>query len=158
MYKILMRLKGINAYLIVFVFLHITSCTGTTKITDDQLLIQLKKTPCYGTCPVYTIKIDQKGNGIFNGFENTDYTGLYSFRLNNKQLEGLITSFEQSGFFEMEDKYHGYVSDLPTIYLTYQSDGKKKKIMDYYGAPPELKDLEKQIETLVLSRKMKKIN
>jgi hypothetical protein len=157
MYRILMRLKGINAYLIVFVFLYMYSCTGTSKITDDQLLIQLEKTPCYGACPVYTIKIDQKGNGLFEGVENTEYEGLYSFRLDKKQLAGLDTSFKQSGFFEMEDKYHAYVSDLPTIYLTYHSSGKKKKIMDYYGAPRELKDLEKEIETLVLSMKMKKI-
>jgi len=154
-----MRINVINAYLIVFVLLYMVSCTGTTKISDDQLLIQLEKTPCFGKCPVYTIQIDQKGNGLFKGVENTDYQGLYSFRLSKKQLEQLETSFKQSGFFEMEDTYHAYVSDLPTIYLTYQAaGGVKKKIMDYYGAPQELKDLERQIETLVLSQKMKKIN
>ena len=152
-----MSLKVINAYLIVFVFLNMLSCTGTTKISDDQLLIKMEKTACYGSCPVYTIMIDQKGNALFEGVENTEHIGLYSFRLNKKQLELLRSYFSQAGFFDMEDKYHAFVTDLPTIYVTYHSDGKKKKIMDYYGAPQELKDLEKQIESMVLPMKMKKI-
>ena len=153
-----MRINGINAYLIVFVFLYMFSCTGTTKISDDQLLIRMEKTPCYGACPVYTLTIDQKGNGLFEGVENTEHVGQYPFRLSKKQLQQLKASFIEAGFFKMEDKYDAFVSDLPTVFLTYHSKGKKKKIMDYYGAPQELKDLEKQIEALVLTRKMRKIN
>jgi hypothetical protein len=117
----------------------------------------MEKTPCYGACPVYTIKIDQRGNGLFEGVENTEPIGLYSFRLSKKQVQKLNESFLKAGFFEMEDSYHEHVTDLPTIYLTYHSDGRTKKIMDYYGAPRELKELEDQIEALVLPMKMKKI-
>jgi hypothetical protein len=152
-----MRLNRINAYLIVFVFQILISCTGTTKISDDQLLIRMEKTPCYGACPVYTLTIDQKGNGLFEGVENTEHIGLYSFRLSKKQVQMLNESFARAGFFEMDDSYHEHVMDLPTVYLTYHSNGRTKKIMDYYGAPKELKDLEDQVEALVLPMKMKKI-
>ena len=43
-----------------------------------------------------------------------------------------------------------YLCDLPVR-------GREKKIMDYYGAPKELRDLEKQIANLVLSKKMKRV-
>jgi len=157
MLRNLMLLNGINGYLISFVFIVAISCTGTRKISNDQLLMQMEKTPCYGACPVYTISIDQAGNGLLEGLENTEYTGLFSFRLSKRQLNNLDAAFSQADFFALEDKYHAFVSDLPTIHLFYNKDGKEKKVMDYYGAPQELKDLEKKIESLVLSCKMRKI-
>ncbi len=117
----------------------------------------MKKTPCYGYCPVYTIQIDSNGNGRFQGVENTELIGLYAFRITTKEIKQLKSLFEQAGFFSLKNRYHEYVTDLPTVYLTYRREGMEKKIMDYYGAPQELKDLEKQVESLVLSKKMKKI-
>ena len=117
----------------------------------------MEKTPCYGFCPVYTLKIDQRGKGLFKGVENTDYVGLFSFRLSAGEMDDLRNSFEEAGFFGLENEYYKNVTDLPTIYVTYRNGGKEKKIMDYYGAPQELKNLERKIEALVLSRKMKRI-
>ena len=149
-------LRSINGFLIIIVLIQLTSCAGSARFSEDQLIIEMEKTPCYGFCPVYTIKIDQAGHGIFKGAENTDQVGLFSFRLKKKEITDLHFAFEQTGFFELKDRYHERVSDLPTTFLSYRIDGREKKIMDYYGAPPELKNLEKQIEALVLSKKMQK--
>ena len=157
MYNKLSCLRGINAFLIVLVSLLIISCAGSSKFTGDKLLMEMEQTPCYGQCPVYPIQIDENGNGLFRGLENTEHLGLYTFRIPADELTRLISSFEQAGFFDLEDRYYKNVTDLPTVYLTYRKDGKEKKIMDYYGAPQELKSLEKQIESLVLSQKMKKV-
>ena len=149
--------RGINAFLIVFGTLLIASCAGSSKFSKDNITIEMEKTSCYGSCPVYTLQIDRNGNGRFSGVENTEYIGLYSFRISDEEHLQLKQAFENVGFFDLKDKYYDNVTDLPTIYVTYRDDGRKKKIMDYYGAPPELKDLEKQIESLVLPGKMKKI-
>jgi len=149
--------RSINGFLMVIVSAQLISCAGSARFSEDQLIIEMEKTPCYGYCPVYTLKIDQAGNGIFKGVENTDHVGLFTFRLKKEEIAGLRSAFEQAGFFELKDRYHEHVTDLPTTYLSYRFDGKEKKIMDYYGAPQELKDLEKQIETLVLLKNMKKI-
>lgn len=149
--------RTINAILIVFVYAQLISCSGTSKIAGEKIIIEMEKTGCYGRCPVYTVKIDEKGRGLFIGVENTDYPGLFSFRLRQQEMEQLKSSFERIRFFELEDRYFGHVTDLPTTYLTYRSDSREKKIMDYYGAPQELKDLEKQIADLVLSKRMKRV-
>jgi hypothetical protein len=149
------RAKSINGFLLFFVFIQLFSCTGSRIFNADDLLLEMEKTACYGQCPVYTIQVDSRGNGLFNGVENTQYTGIYAFRLGKNELEQLRSSFEKAGFFGLEDKYFEFVSDLPTTYLTYRQEGRTKKIMDYYGAPRKLKDLEKYIESLVLSRKMR---
>ncbi|HEC43179.1 hypothetical protein LCGC14_2877740 [marine sediment metagenome] len=157
MYYKISCLRGINAFLIVFVSLQIISCTGSSKFTADKLLIEMEKTSCYGQCPVYTVKIDGDGNGLFKGVENTDYVGLFTFRISTDELSRLISSFEEVGFYDLEDRYYKNVTDLPTVYLTYRKEGKEKRIMDYYGAPQALKSLEKKIQSLVLSKKMKKV-
>ena len=157
MFKISSELRGINGFLIVFVFAQLISCTGSYKFTEENRLIEMEKTPCYGQCPVFTIKIDHRGNGLFKGVENTVHLGLYSFSLHKDEMTQLRSMFDSIGFFNLEDRYFSYVSDLPTVYISYISEGREKKIMDYYGAPQDLKDLEKQIESMVLSKKMKKI-
>ena len=151
------RVNSINGFLMFFVLIQLISCTGTGRFSSDNILLEMEKTPCYGQCPVYKIQIDSRGNGRFKGIEHTDYQGTYSFRLNKTELEQLKSSFESTGFFDLEDKYFDFVSDLPTTYLTYNLEGRIKRIMDYHGAPQKLKDLEKQVESLVLSKKMKLI-
>ena len=54
---------------VLFIFL-IISCNTVSKSTKDelnQLTISLEKTACFGTCPVFKIKIFKNGKGIFEG-------------------------------------------------------------------------------------------
>ncbi len=156
MYRFILQAKSINGFLIVFVLVQFISCTAFRGISGDNIVIEMEKTPCYGQCPVYTIQIDDRGKGLLEGVENIPYLGLHSFRLSRDELEGLKIAFEQIGFFRLEDRYYAHVTDLPTTYLTFRSGSQEKRIMDYHGAPAELKKLEKQIAALVLSKKMKK--
>ena len=117
----------------------------------------MKKSPCFGTCPVYTLKIAKNGKGLFEGEKYTDFIGNYRFKLNKAEIENLHRTFSEIEFFELEDEYYEHVMDLPTTWLTYQNEGRKKKIKDYYGAPQELRELERNIESLVLSKELKAI-
>ncbi|MEE9460467.1 MAG: DUF6438 domain-containing protein [Bacteroidales bacterium] len=121
------------------------------------MLIELKRTPCYGFCPVYTLKIDKNGKGLFDGVENVEKIGSFSFSLSYDELVELDNAFLQVDFYQLRNIYDAQVSDLPTTYITYNKDGNRKKIMDYYGAPEELRTLENRIQTLVFSKKMRKI-
>jgi len=149
--------KCFNAILMILVCFHFLSCSGPRTIIDEDLLIELKRTPCYGTCPVYTVKIDKNGKGLFEGVENVDQIGRFSFSLSQDELIELENAFLQVDFYQLNNIYYAQVSDLPTTYITYNKDGNRKKIMDYYGAPEKLRTLENSIESLVLSNKMKKI-
>jgi hypothetical protein len=157
MFKINFGARSINAILIVFVWTQLISCSGTSRLAMAEIIIEMEKTACYGQCPVYTVKIDESGRGLFIGVENTAHLGLFSFRLRKEELNGLIASFERIRFFELKDRYYDYITDLPTTYLTFRNGSREKKVMDYYGAPKELKDLEKSIADLVLSKRMRKV-
>jgi hypothetical protein len=150
--------KSFNAFLIIFVsFPLFSSCLAPRTISGEDLLIEMQKTPCYGFCPVYTLKIAKNGKGLFEGVENVEKTGLFSFSLSPEELKELQNAFQSTGFYGLKNIYAEEISDLPTTYLTYIKDGRRKKIMDYYGAPEKLRELENRIEKLVLSKKMKKL-
>ena len=157
MFDKLLAGKCFNAILMILLSYLIFSCSGPRTITDEDLLIELKRTPCYGFCPVYTVKIDKSGKGLFEGVENVDNIGRFSFSISQEELMGLENAFLEVDFYQLRNIYEREVSDLPTTYITYNKEGNRKKIMDYYGAPEELRSLENRIETLVLSKKMKKI-
>jgi hypothetical protein len=146
-----------NGLLIILLPLLFLKCSGTRMLNEQDLMIEMSKTPCFGQCPVYSIKIDKKGKGLFEGIENTEKKGIYRFSISGPELERLITSFLEVEFFQFEDEYYEPVSDLPTTYIGFRYNGNYKRIMDYAGAPSELKTLEQEIESLVLSRKMKKV-
>jgi len=157
MFDKLLAGKCFNAILMILISFLIYSCSGPKTITEEDLLIEMKRTPCYGSCPVYTVKIDKKGKGLFEGVENVEKIGRFSFSLSQDELMEFENAFQQVDFYQLKNIYDGQVSDLPTTYISYNKDGNRKKIMDYYGAPEQLRDLENSIETLVLSKKMKKI-
>jgi hypothetical protein len=157
MFDKLLAGKCFNAILWILVSFLLNSCSGPKTISEKDLLIELERTPCYGYCPVYTVKIDKSGKGLFEGVENVDNIGRFSFSLHPDELMEIENAFNHADFYQLKNIYYGQVSDLPTTYITYIKDGKRKKIMDYYGAPEELRNLENSIETLVLSKKMKKI-
>ena len=145
-----------NAILMILVSALYVSCAGPKTITEEDLLIEMKRTPCYGLCPVYTARIAKNGKGLFEGVENVEKIGKFSFSLSRDELAELDRAFDNAAFYQLKNIYNADVSDLPTTYLTYNRDGRRKKIMDYYGAPDELRSLENRIESLVLSKKMKK--
>ena len=69
MFDKLLAGKCFNAILWILVSSLFCSCSGLKTITEEDLLIELERTPCYGTCPVYTVKIDKSGKGLFEGVE-----------------------------------------------------------------------------------------
>ncbi len=120
---------------------------------DNYMVISMKKTPCYGSCPVYEIEIYSNLEVKYKGERFVDKTGAYNSRISTSQLEDLKTAFNDAGFFEMEDEYVSSVTDLPTTYVFF-SDGKKsKKIKDYTGAPEALKLIESKIAELLETQK-----
>ena len=156
MFDKLLAGNSFNAILMVLVSFLCCCCAGTKTISEEDLLIEMKRTPCFGACPVYTVRIAKNGKGLFEGVENVEKIGKFIFTLSPDEIAELESAFEQAGFYQLKKIYNAEVSDLPTTYLTYNKDGRRKKIMDYYGAPEKLKSLENRIETLVLSKKMKK--
>ena len=117
--------------------------------TQEEALISMEKTRCMGACPVYKIEIYKDGKVLLDAEENLTLKGRYEARLTDEEVNEFIKAFEEKDFFGFEDSYKSKMSDLPTTYIAFRHEGKSKKIMDYYNAPEELKELEKKVASLV---------
>ena len=131
------------------------ACKTMPAHTEQDLLCSMEKTSCFGTCPVYDLKIYKDGWAQLTGTAHTPYIGNYQLKLSPKEVLLVKKAFRDASFFDLDEKYYANVSDLPTTYVYYHDGERAKKVMDYHGAPPNLKQLEAYLSTF-LDRKWKK--
>ncbi|HHM21925.1 MAG TPA: hypothetical protein ENJ20_07860 [Bacteroidetes bacterium] len=137
-------------FLILILFLWVVSCETPNPYQYDVAdFIELKKDPCFGFCPVYTIKINGRGEVVYNGLKNVEKEGTWYRILPPERVNGLFSAFEEAGFWDFNDEYTAQVTDLPTTWITLVLGEKTKTIKDYYGAPEKLKTLEAMIGKIV---------
>ena len=146
---------------IAFISCNTTKKMGITDaaaptVADKTIVISMKKTMCYGQCPVYEIEIYNDHTAKYIGEKNVDNVGEFIATLPEERYNTILQQFKNASFFEFEKEYRAAVSDLPTTYLFFSYEGKSKKVMDYYGAPKSLKALEKMVVELVNELKWEK--
>ena len=119
--------------------------------------VTLERTPCFGTCPVYTVAISRSGEVTFDGKRHVrpgrpgdgdDTAG--------ERVDSLLAELEAAGYFELADAYvmdapacGMYATDLPTVITSAVRDGETKTIRHDRGcsaAPSELSQLEQRID------------
>lgn len=116
---------------------------------DSTVFVELKKDPCFGLCPVYTFKVDGKGNASFKGIRNLEKIGNWNRKLSPAETNALFAQILDAQLHQFEDAYNNaQVVDLPTTWLSFHDGSITKTIMDRYGAPEALKNLEKLLETV----------
>ena len=102
------RLRNLfNGFLILLITSFFAACAGSYLIAEPDLLTEMKKTPCYGQCPVYTIKISKNGKGLFEGTKNVDNIGTYRFRLSGKEIDELIETLPSDPHLTVALKQQG---------------------------------------------------
>ena len=143
--------------LILICMILLFSCRASKEEVDTSVVISMQKTKCFGACPVYTIDIYESGVVYFNGRENVDKLGEFKIKLSRKELQRLINIFNDYEFFNFEDRYVTDAKDLPTTYIYFSHNGRRKRVMDYDGAPPELKKLENEVAQLIRIPKWKQM-
>jgi len=134
-------------YIFIFLVFLYSSCNLSSSSTygiQKKLIISLNKTACFGTCPVYKIKIYNNQSAIFEGVKFVEKEGSYNFKISKKEINTILNKAKKINFQKMEDEYTELITDLPTTYIMINN----KQIKDYYGAPKELKELEEIIESI----------
>ena len=141
-------------YITVLVIL--SSCAATKNYTQENILLSIKTSGCYGPCPVYEMKIYKNGFVNLTAEEHLDLKGEFYAKLPGNKVKALVSKFKEAGFFDMESQYTSITKDLPTTWVYFSNEGRQKKIKDYDGAPESLKDLENELSSLLESEDWKK--
>ena len=105
----------------------------------DPLFFSLERTPCFGKCPAYVITVDKDGKATYTGRTFADRPGRWTTTVDNATMNALLDRADAMGFFGLEDRYDGPVTDLPSTIIRIQADGKDKKIVARYRTPEVFK-------------------
>ncbi|MBL4668791.1 MAG: hypothetical protein JKY30_05955 [Flavobacteriales bacterium] len=133
---------------------ELTESTNQETETTEKIFITMERSPCYGQCATYKIKIYNTGKVEYEGIKFAKKIGAYTKILNQNQLTEIKNQIEFIKLFEMKDKYDSNISDIPSTLVLVIYKGKKKIILDRFGAPNELKQFEKLIDYFVIDDKL----
>ena len=132
----------------------------------DDFVITLERTQCFGECPVYKVSIDATGHVVYEGTQYVRVAGRQTDGVEASQVAALVATVERIGFFQLDDVYRTartadglglVVSDLPTTFVTVTSQGRTKRVEDYYNAPAGLRELETQIDETARTQRWTRI-
>jgi hypothetical protein len=123
--------------------------------------IVLERTPCFGTCPVYTLTVNSSGVVEFDGKNNVKAKGMQTGKISAQSFAQLVKKIGEIDFFNLRDRYDGKnpdgsgstVTDLPTRKTTVTRGDQTKTVEDYFRGPPGLIELELLIDDLAKSSK-----
>ncbi len=113
------------------------------------LLCELKRTSCYGKCPVYHIKLYSNGTVTYDGKANVEKIGNYVSYCEPESIEAVFTAAAEANYFVLRSQYPEdgrKISDLPKTITYLKRDGLEKRVIDNFDAPANLVDFEKWLE------------
>ncbi len=121
---------------------------------NDSLFASIEKSPCFGQCPVYTMKIYNNGLVKYSGKNFVTRKGNYVMELNRDQMLSFINTANSIKYMEMDDSYDNpNVTDVPSATSSIVIDRKRKQIKRRFGYPKNLIEYEKLFDDLLNSDK-----
>jgi hypothetical protein len=119
------------------------------KSGDDSLFASIKRTPCYGRCPIYEAKIYNSGFVIYEGKRFVDKEGVFIARFSSDQLLEISQRAIELHFFKLNDEYDSPVTDFPTTYTSINNGKITKLVKNRVGGPDNLKELESFLDEML---------
>jgi hypothetical protein len=99
--------------------------------------IKFARTPCYGTCPVFDVEVDQDGIVEWNGHMHVYCLGEENFTITKNKIEKLNTLIEEFGFRSFkypEPESLTFATDHPSCFIQVEyEDGFVKEVEHYLG-------------------------
>lgn len=94
--------------------------------------LHFSTTGCFGTCPIFEIKLTTDRNLEYNGKKFTNYSGFKKFKLNQTDYDNLIGLVEYSELKKLKGFYSVNWTDdqTGTLKVIYEN-GNVKEIQDY---------------------------
>jgi hypothetical protein len=137
-----------------------TTVTAKTKTTtnaarQDNAVITLERTPCFGQCPVYRVTLKGDGTVVFEGKANVDSTGRRVGRVSSDNVKTLVRFADAIGYFSFADSYATgqgcapYIADMPHAITSIALTARMKRVDADHGCaavPRRLSELEAKID------------
>jgi hypothetical protein len=137
---------------LVALALLVGSIAVLPQLKSDLVVIELERRGCYGICPIYSVRIQGDGQVRYEGQRFVQKVGVQSTRISPRQVQELVTAFENIHFSALPDQLSYGIEDLEEsrTCITVASTRKCVEIRSTYPAVgvTELAKL-KELNTLI---------
>lgn len=113
--------------------------------------LEVRTTGCYGTCPVYHLRVASDGSAHYRGLHHVTHRDTLNVQLPDSAVVRLRQALIASRFSTLDSVYDDpYVTDLPStrMVLTLPANGYQKAVTSRVGAPPRLDTLQQHLRRL----------
>ena len=105
-------------------------------------VLTFERTPCYGTCPGYTMQVFADGRVAYEGRRAVPLMGKKELRLPPATVATLLRTAREAHFDQFQDRYSRGATDLPsTIVAVRQPAGQLKTVVLEDDAPENVQSL-----------------
>jgi hypothetical protein len=133
--------------LVLFTLMLSLTLLTCARTSSSDPVITLERTACFGTCPVYSLKIYEDGRVVYEGKEFVKKKGVAEKRIEKKALEELVAEFMKLNYLELKKKPDCTTSwtDFPSAITSLNWKGRSNVVEHYHGCegPALLKELSK---------------
>lgn len=113
-------------------------------------ILEMSKTPCFGSCPVFVVKIYANGEAHWQGIKNVARLGEYNATVPVSWMEEVLKIAENQGFYKMAHRYPSNgttVPDLPQTMITLNTHERGRySVVNIADAPLKLLQIERDFE------------
>ena len=133
------------------VILLFTACAAQKKTASTTGIdyLQMRRSACFGRCPVYKIEIYKDGLVRYTGERYMADTGIYEKRIAAAEAQRLLNLFTAKGVDTLKKEYQMTIADLPGIHYSFRYNGKTKDVRNAEFGPFYLREMANEIDKLV---------
>lgn len=122
------------------------------QIRNLPKILEYSKSPCYGTCPHFTMSVHEGGWTIFEGKQHTVKEGTAIVQLSTEQLANLQQQCQAADLWSCEKSYGDRIMDLPTTTVYFFDNKREKTVQWKMRHPAQLQTLDSQLMDLVIAQ------
>lgn len=110
--------------------------------SETSPVLTFERTPCFGTCPAYTMQVFADGRVAYEGRRGVPMLGTKELKLPASAVADMLRQAKEARFEQFQDRYSQNTTDLPsTIIAVRQPNGQLKKVVLEEGAPANVQQL-----------------
>ena len=103
-------------------------------------VLTFERTPCFGTCPGYSMQVYADGRVAYEGRRAVPIMGKQDLRLPAATVADMLRTAREAHFDQFKDRYARNTSDLPsTVIAVRQPNGQLKTVVVEEGEPDNVK-------------------
>jgi Domain of unknown function (DUF6438) len=123
--------------------------TKTEPKVDNNVMVSLQRTPCFGQCPVFKIQLFNDGKVVYEGRAFCKRMGTHKATASPELIKAIQQKASDIKYLSLNEKYpkgESMITDIPTTVSYIKFGSESKMIHNNYDAPTELIEFERWLE------------